>query len=53
MNKMKVAILGSVHQKGWGFLKENKFEVFEVKNFEIENLKKELEIVDGNLLRTW
>ena len=52
MNKMKVAILGSVHQKGWDFLKENKFEVFEVKNFEIENLKKELEIVDGILLRT-
>ena len=49
---MKVAILGSVHQKGWDFLKENNFEVFEVKNFEIENLKKELEFVDGILLRT-
>jgi phosphoglycerate dehydrogenase-like enzyme len=52
MNKMKVAILGSVHQRGWDFLRENKFEVFEVENFEIENLKKELEFVDGILLRT-
>ena len=49
---MKVAILGSVHQRGWDFLRENKFEVFEVENFEIENLKKELEFVDGILLRT-
>jgi D-3-phosphoglycerate dehydrogenase len=52
MNKMKVAILGSVHQRGWDFLKQSKFEAFEVKNFEIENLKKELEFVDGILLRT-
>jgi len=49
---MKVAIVGSVHSKGLDFLKENEFDIFEVKNFETENLKKELETVDGILLRT-
>jgi len=52
MSKMKVAIVGPVHPKGLNFLKENEFEVFEVDNFEPENLKKELEIIDGVLLRT-
>ena len=49
---MKVAILGIVHPKGLGFLKENGFQVFEIKNFEIENLKEQLKNVDGILLRT-
>ncbi len=52
MCKMKVAIVGSVHPKGLNFLKEHEFEVFEVNNFEPENLKKKLELVDGVLLRT-
>ena len=49
---MKVAILGIVHPRGLGFLKENGFQIFEIKNFEIENLKEQLKDVDGILLRT-
>lgn len=52
MNKIKVAILGIVHQKGLDFLRQKDFEVFEVKNFEPEYLKEKLEFVDGILLRT-
>ena len=52
MNKIKVAILGIVHQKGKDFLRQKDFEVFEVKNFEPEYLKEKLEFVDGILLRT-
>ena len=49
---MKIAILGTVHPKGLEFLKDNKFEVFEVENFEIQSLKESLKNVDGILLRT-
>mgnify|MGYP006237950879 FL=1 len=49
---MKIAILGTVHPKGLEFLKNNKFEVFEVDNFEIQSLKESLKNVDGILLRT-
>ncbi|MDC3146181.1 hydroxyacid dehydrogenase [Alphaproteobacteria bacterium] len=49
---MKIAILGTVHPKGLEFLKDNKFEVFEVENFEIQSLKESLKSVDGILLRT-
>ena len=49
---MKVAILGTVHPKGLDFLRENKVEVCEVSNFENQNLKKELQLADGILLRT-
>ena len=49
---MKVAILGIVHPRGLGFLKENGFQIFEIKNFEIEKLKEQLKDVDGILLRT-
>ena len=52
MNKIKVAILGIVHQKGLDFLRQKDFEVFEVKNFEPEYLKEKLKFVDGILLRT-
>ena len=49
---MKVAILGTVHPKGLNFLRENKVEVCEISNFENRNLKKELQLADGILLRT-
>ena len=49
---MKVAVLGKVDQKGLSFLKENEFEVIEIENFEIQNLKEQLKDVDGVLLRT-
>ena len=49
---MKVAVLGIVDQKGLSFLKENEFEVIEIENFEIRNLKEQLKDVDGILLRT-
>ncbi len=49
---MKVAVLGKVDQKGLSFLRENEFKVFEIENFEIQNLKEQLKDVDGILLRT-
>ena len=49
---MKVAVLGKVDQKGLSFLKENEFEVIEIENFEIQNLKEQLKDVNGILLRT-
>ena len=49
---MKVAVLGKVDQKGLSFLKENEFNVIEIENFEIQNLKEQLKDVDGILLRT-
>ncbi|MBT6392322.1 MAG: hydroxyacid dehydrogenase, partial [Nitrosomonadales bacterium] len=52
MDKMKVAIVGTVHQKGLEFLKDNEFEVLEVSDSSNQNLKNELKFVDGILLRT-
>ena len=52
MDKMKVAILGTVHQKGLEFLKDNGFEVLEVSDFDNQSLKNDLKFVDGILLRT-
>ena len=52
MDRLKIAILGIVHQKGLDFLKNKNFEVFEINNFEAEYLKEKLEFVDGILLRT-
>ena len=49
---MKVAVLGKVDQKGLSFLKGNEFNVIEIENFEIQNLKEQLKDVDGILLRT-
>ena len=49
---MKVAVLGKVDQKGLSFLRENEFKVIEIENFEIQNLREQLEDVDGILLRT-
>ncbi len=49
---MKIAIMGEVHNDGWEVLKKAKFQCFEIKNFETNNLIKELKDVDGILLRT-
>ena len=49
---MKISVIGEIHSSGWEILKKSKFEVFEIKNFEVNNLKKELNDVDGILLRT-
>jgi len=49
---MKVAILGLVHDDGIDFLKNKNFEVQNIDNFEVTNLKKELSDVDAILLRT-
>ena len=47
MDRLKIAILGIVHQKGLDFLKNKNFEVFEINNFEAGYLKEKLEFVDG------
>jgi D-3-phosphoglycerate dehydrogenase len=52
MDKMKVAVVGTVHQKGLEFLKDNGFEVLEVSDFNNQSLKDDLKFVDGILLRT-
>lgn len=49
---MRIAIMGETHLSGWEVLKKANFDVFEIKNFETENLKLELSNVDGILLRT-
>lgn len=52
MSRLKIAIVGSVHPRGLNFLRENEFEVFEINDFDPENLKEKLEFADGVLLRT-
>jgi len=49
---MKTAILGLVHDDGLEFLKNKNFEVLNIENLEVKNLKKELSDVDAILLRT-
>ena len=49
---MKIAIMGSVHNDGWDLLKKENFQCFEIASFDEQNLQKELEDVDGILLRT-
>ena len=49
---MKTAILGLVHDDGLEFLKNKNFEVLNIDNLEVNNLKKELSDVDAILLRT-
>ena len=49
---MKISVIGEIHSSGWEILKKSKFEVFEIKNFEVNNLQQELKDVDGILLRT-
>ena len=38
---MKIAVLGEIHQDGWGVFENNKLESFELMNFEESNLKSE------------
>ena len=49
---MKIAIIGEMHSDGWIILEKSNFEVFEITNFNKDNLKKELADVDGIILRT-
>ena len=49
---MKVSVIGEIHSSGWEILNKSNFEVFEINNFEPNNLKEELKNVDGILLRT-
>ena len=49
---MKIAVIGLVHTDGWKLLEKSNLEVFEITNFDSNNLKKELENVDGIILRT-
>ncbi len=49
---MKISVIGDIHPAGWEVFKKTDFEVFEIKNFEPNNLKEELKNVDGILLRT-
>ena len=49
---MKISVIGEIHPSGWEILKKSNFEVFEIKNFDPNNLIQELKDVDGILLRT-
>ena len=49
---MRIAIIGEMHLDGWEILKKSNFEVFEVTNFDKNNLIQELKNVDGIILRT-
>ena len=48
---MKIAIIGEIHLEGWEKLKKSNFNAFEIVNTEENNLKKELEDVDGIIIR--
>ena len=50
--KMKIAVMGEIHPDGWQILKNVNFNCFEITDFKESNLLKELENVDGILLRT-
>lgn len=49
---MKIAVMGEIHQDGWGIFEKNNLKYFELDNFNENSLKKELADVDGILLRT-
>ncbi len=49
---MRIGILGDVHEEGIKILKEKKFELLNITNFDKSNLKNELANVDGIILRT-
>ena len=49
---MKIAVMGSIHEKGWDIIKKNNCEAFEITNFENDSLIKELSTVNGIALRT-
>ena len=48
----KIAILGPIHNDGWKFLQKLKYDVIEITDITKENLIKELNDVDGIILRT-
>ena len=48
---MKIAIIGEIHSEGWEKLEKFNFNAFEIVNTEENNLKKELEDVDGIIIR--
>ena len=37
---MKIAIMGEIHQDGWGVFEKNNLKCFELINFKEDNLKK-------------
>ena len=39
----KVAVVGQIHQAGWEVLKNAHYEVFEIKDFSQDNLKREMD----------
>ena len=49
---MKIAVIGEIHPSGWEIFEKVNFDAFEIKNFEADNLIKELQDVDGIILRT-
>lgn len=49
---MKIGIVGPIHEKGMKILQNEKFEIVEVNDIESSNLQKELQDVDGIVLRT-
>lgn len=48
----KVAIIGPLHENGWGVFKKRNFDVFEITDLSKDNLIKELSNVEGIALRT-
>ena len=48
----KIAMMGSIHEDGWNFLKSKGYNVFEITDFREENVIDKLENVDGICLRT-
>ena len=48
----KIAILGPIHNDGWKFLQKLQYDVIEITDITKENLIKELNDVDGIILRT-
>ena len=49
---MKIGIVGPIHEKGMKILQNEKFDIVEVNDVESSNLQKELQDVDGIVLRT-
>ena len=48
----KIAMMGEIHEDGWKILEQQNFDVFEITDFSIDNLIKELKDVDAVALRT-
>ena len=49
---MKIAVMGEIHSDGLKVLEKHNLEYFEISDFEENNLKKNLENVDGIIIRT-